>query len=63
MKSWFFTTASNHPLGSGYWEVRAEDRAQAREIMVREKGIKWAFQYDDVNQIHHLDQKKHGVLS
>lgn len=63
MKSFFFTTAPNHPGGSGYWEVLANNASEAREIMWREKGAQWAFQYTELEQVHKLDRKCHGVLS
>lgn len=62
MKSYYFTTAPNHPLGSGFWIVLASNSATAREIMFREKGIKWSHQYTDLADIHPLDNKCHGIL-
>lgn len=56
---YYFTTAGNHAGGSGYWTVMAIDAAEAREKMHTYFGVKWAFQYDDLDLIHPLDQEKH----
>ena len=63
MKSYYFTTGSGQPGGSGYWEVKAKDADTALEKMVTYFDLRWAFQYSNLNMIHELDREKcHGVI-
>lgn len=62
-KTFYVTTAANHPGGAGYWEVTARDREEAREVAFRNLGPKWAFDYENLEDIHPLDRARcHGGL-
>lgn len=51
-KEYFFTFGSNHVDGAGrslgyrFVKVQAESQEEARDIMYRARGDKWAFCYD-----------------
>lgn len=63
MKPYYFTTASNHPGGSGYWEVYADNATDARVKMHHYFESKWAFQYEQLDHVHEYDRaKKHGII-
>jgi hypothetical protein len=56
-RSYFFTFGFDHvhpttgePLSRKYMEIIAPDSEQARKLMVKLFGTKWAFQYDSVDQ-------------
>lgn len=66
MAKHFFTMAQNQivhhfpdkgeHLSGGMVVVEAPDKDVAREIMTNAFGMKWAFQYDDLEQVHPADR-------
>lgn len=64
VKTFYVTTSSSMPGGSGYWEIRAADADEARALAHKKipEG-RWAFLYDDLESVHPLDRKRHGVIS
>ncbi len=62
-RSYFVTIASNQPLGCGYWEVHAENAAEAHRKAVRQLGTRWAFLYESLDEVHELDRIKHGEIA
>lgn len=60
--TYYVTTASNHPNGPGYWEVKASSELQARAATFEALGNKWSFMYDSFADIHILDTKRHGLI-
>ncbi len=46
MKTFCLTFASSSPLANGWIEIKAEDRDEARGLVFREFGAKWAFLYE-----------------
>jgi hypothetical protein len=56
MKKWYFTLNANQG-GPGCVEVYATEFWDARKKMVKEFGIKWAFQYDSIDKVYPLDQQ------
>lgn len=64
LNTYYATTSSSMPGGSGYWEISAADQDEARRL-AHEKipEGRWSFLYDDLKKIHPLDQKRHGVIS
>ena len=63
MKTYFATTASNHPKGCGYWEVKAESRGEARETVSKALDNKYSMLYDKLEKVHPLDRTRHGVIT
>lgn len=63
-KTFYVTTATNHPGGAGYWEVHARDREEARQVAFKHLGAKWAFDYERLEDIHEFDRERcHGTLT
>lgn len=62
MKEFYFTTAANHPGGSGYWVVWAMNATAAREKMFTFFGPRWAFEYASLDDIHPDDRHRHGIV-
>lgn len=63
MTVFYITTAANHPGGSGYWEVVARDREEARAKAFERLGARWSFDYASLDEVHPLDRKCHGRIS
>jgi hypothetical protein len=61
MEKWYFTLSDNQG-GPGCVEVAANNFSEARNKMVENYGIKWAFQYDSIDKVHPLDQRILGVI-
>ena len=55
MKKWYFTLSDNQG-GPGCIAAHANDFHEARNKMVENFGIRWAFQYDSLDKVHPLDQ-------
>ncbi len=49
MHTYYFTFPCVHLLHDRWVEIMAENSELAREKMVENFGIKWAFQYEDVD--------------
>lgn len=63
MNTYYVTTAANHPRGSGYWEILASSRDVARRLaFTRCPEGAWAFMYDTLDEVHHMDRKCHGTI-
>ena len=45
-QEFIFTFGVNHPLGKCYVVVGVTDSTEARELMFRTYGSRWAFQYE-----------------
>jgi hypothetical protein len=56
MKPFYFTLSMNQG-GPGCIEVIAENSIEARKKMLEEYGNNWAFQYDDIFDVHPLDRE------
>lgn len=56
MGKWYFTLARSQG-GPGCVEVEARDYQDARTIMFKVWGDKWAFQYDSIDEVHPVDRK------
>lgn len=65
MKDFFFTLTTRHiehhwpgrRLSGGCVKVSAPDASVARERMAENFGVKWSFQYDDIEKVHPLDRE------
>lgn len=49
MKTFMVTFGQSHPLRNYWVEVVATDYDKAREKIIQEFGLKWAFMYSDDN--------------
>lgn len=56
MKSFFFTKKITDWGKWGYVEVKAENSIEAREKMIKEFGLQWGFEYNELEKIHPLDR-------
>jgi hypothetical protein len=54
LKSWYFTLSTDQG-GPGCVQVEALGYDDARRKMVAEYGIKWAFQYGSLEEVHPFD--------
>ena len=59
----YITVGSEHPLGSGYWEVIAPDENTARKVVAATKQT-WCSVYTEFSEMHTLDRRTcHGRLT
>lgn len=64
MKTFYVTTTSNMPLGTGCVEIEAESREQARELAFEHMPDgRWSFFYEKLEDIHPMDQNIRGYIS
>jgi len=62
VRTFYATAAANHPLGCGYYEVRAMGRDDAHNAMRNTFGDEWSMLYESFDDVHELDRQKHGVV-
>lgn len=60
MKTFYVTVAKNQPFGEGYFEVEADSRDEAHEKAMKTLDGKWSMLYENLEDIHPLDRKRHG---
>lgn len=64
MAKFFVTTTSNMPLGTGYVEIEADTREEARELAFQfMPDGRWSFDYDDLEKVHPMDRNKRGRIT
>lgn len=59
--SHYFTLSANQG-GPGCVEVRSDDYAEARRLMIGTYGMEWAFQYESLEKVHPADREILDVI-
>lgn len=63
MKTFYVTIAADMPRGCGYWEIHAPDAAEARRLAFAHcPDGRWSMFYDNLDDIHRWDRRRHGVI-
>ena len=58
MNDYFITFGIGQEHANHYVRITAEHELDARKVMHSKYGDKWAFSYDDIDNIHKLDRNQ-----